>query len=247
MEGPSTEERKHEEIKRLFKDKKPDAITVFSADIVEAPHLKRGFKSASYDDLDARGLLSGAKARVIAAAEAAKYFPNATIVTNTRDRDLSRGRPTHARIYADELQDLGVSASRIELQEGSFNTVTELVETVKLASVRGWRTVAVISNGYQLERIQEMYDLFPKLAQDLVYQDDENGYADFSNAFQKFSSSEGRLMLVKAEDVLLARSPHYARLIREAVESPAHHRRESKEEEGIHKLKTGQYRREKKT
>lgn len=246
MENASIETKK-QKMERLFQNQTPDAITVFSADIVEVPtKTNRGYKSASYKDLDALQLLSGAKARVIATAEAAKHFPNATIVTNTRDRDPSRGRPTHARIYAEELQDLGVSVSRIEKQEGSINTVTELIETIKLASSRGWRTVAIISNEYQLPRIQEMYDHFPQLAKDLWYEDDDSGFAEFADAFQRFSSSGGKIVLVKAEDVLIIRNPRYARLVEEVMNTPAYHDRVLKEDEGIRKIETGEYRREKK-
>lgn len=111
-------ELKRQKINEIFRGKKPDAIVVLSADIVESQNLTEGYKSTSYADLDVRGLLGGGKARVVAAVEAARYFPNAMIITDSRDRNPSRNRPTHAEIYASEIEYLGVPKERLLLEEG---------------------------------------------------------------------------------------------------------------------------------
>jgi hypothetical protein len=227
-------QRKAERMKEIFHGVEPDAVVILSADIVEAPDRKIGYKSGSYADLDVRDLLSGAKARVIAGAEASKYFQDAEIVTDTRDRDLSRGRPTHAAVYADELQRLGVDASRIVMEEESINTIEELVETVKMSEQRNWREIALISNDYHVPRIREMYNRLDELA--------DPKDIDFWNAYTSFQIGTRSLQVVSAEDILPVRNPRYARLIQEVHALPEYAARVRAEQQGIEDLKNRTYR-----
>ena len=240
LEKIQTEE-KRKKIDSIFQHKIPDAIFVLSGDIVKAPEgrtTKSGYKSPSYADLDVRGLLSGGRARVVATAEASKYFKNATLVPDSRDRDLSRGRPTHASVYADELENLGVPRKRIELEEESINTITEIVEAIKMAvrPEHAWRTIAMVSNEYQLDRIQEMYNQIQELA------DPRDG--EFADAFRKFTAAGGELVLASAEQILAVRSSHYARFLRQVKGTLAYHVRQLSEQRGIFDLLTKKYRKE---
>ena len=86
----------------------PDAILALSGSIVAFKEgvVKEGYKkhkSPSYADLDNKGLISGGKARVIATAEASIYFPDAKIITNSRDGKSESIRPSHASVYKHEL------------------------------------------------------------------------------------------------------------------------------------------------
>ncbi len=225
-----------ERIRELFGNEAPDAVVVLSADIVEAPEKESGYKSGSYEDMDVRNLLSGAKARVIAGAEASKHFPDAIIVTDTRDRDTSRGRPTHAQIYANELLQLGVQSDRILQEPDSINTITELAEIIKIAAERRWKHIALISNDYHLPRIQEMYARLPEL----VSADDRQ----FSDAYRDFTAAGGVISTVSAEDVLLVRDPRYKRLIDTVHALPSYTARVQAEQQGIEDLRQGRYRRE---
>ena len=227
-------ELKRQKIDKIFQGKKPDAIVVLSADIIESPHRTEGYQSTSYADLDVRGLLGGGKARVLAAVEVAHYFPNARIITDSSDRDPSRNRPTHAKIYASEIERLGVPKDRLLLEEASINTITELVEIIKMASLHGWHHVAVISNDYQLRRIQEMLDQLPSLANP----NDE----DFIQALERFRQQKGEITPINAEEILLVRNPRYASLLKQVRASDAYRKRAEAEAQGVKDLQEGRYR-----
>lgn len=226
-------QRKAERMKEIFHGVQPDAVVILSADIVEAPERTIGYKSGSYADLDVRDLLSGAKARVIAGAEASKYFQDAEIVTDTRDRDLSRGRPTHAAVYADELRRLGVDQSRIVMEEESVNTIEELIETIKMAEQRNWKEVALISNDYHVPRIRELYARLEDFAQ--------AHDTEFWNAYTAFQIGNRSLQVVSAEDILPVRNPRYSRLIQEVHSLPEYGARVRAEQKGIEDLRNNKY------
>lgn len=223
---------KQKQAEALFHNKTPDAIFVPSADIKEAPEPHSGYVSPSYADVDIRGLMSGGRARVIAAAESHKYFPNTFFVPSTRDR-VPHGRPTHARVYADEMQKLGVPPERIILQEDSVNLITEIVGAIKLAVERGWRTIAFMSNDYQLERIQAMYEHIIEL-----YPED----AKFEKTLGAFKESGGTILCVSAEQLLSVRRPGlYGQLVQKVKETPAYRERISEERKGVHDVLSGKY------
>src|SRR3989344_1912075 len=232
----SNKESSEKKIETLFHHQKPDAIAVFSMDIVEAPLREGGHKSGSYADLDVRGLTSGGKADVIAAAEAAKYFPDATIVTSTRGRDTSRGRPTHAQVYAGEIERFGVAKERILLEEKSINTITELDKLIKLSASHNWQHVAVIVNDFHRARTEEMWSRLPLLAD----QSDQ----EFTSALQEFNARGGQIAFVTAEDIILVRNPRYARLLSDVRNTEAYQKRKQAEEQGIEDLRADQYRKE---
>ena len=223
---------KRTRVETLFHNQVPDAIFVLSGDIKEAPEPRSGYMSPSYDDVDIRGLTSGGKARVIAAAEAYKYFPNTFFVPSSRDR-VPHGRPTHARVYAEEMQALGVPAERIILQEESFNTITEVVGAIKLAVERGWWMLAFVSNDYQLDRIQVMYEHIAEL-----YPED----AEFKKTLKAFQESGGTILCVSAEQLLSVRRPGlYGPILQKAKGKLAYHVREQSERRGTHDVRTGTY------
>ncbi|MEK7129871.1 MAG: YdcF family protein [Patescibacteria group bacterium] len=223
---------KQKQVEALFHNKTPDAIFVPSADIKKAPEPRSGYVSPSYGDVDIRGLVSGGRVRTIAAAEAHKHFPNTFFVPLSRDR-VDRGRPTHARVYADEMQKLGIPEERIILQEDPVNTITEIVAAVKLSVERGWRTIAFMSNDYQLDRIQAMYEHIIEL-----YPED----AEFKKTLNAFKASGGTILCVSAEQLLSVRQPNlYGPLIRKAKGTLAYHVRELSESKGKRDILTGEY------
>src|SRR5215469_17381970 len=62
----------------------PDALSILSGSVVKRG-LREGsarYSSGSYEELDVAGLLNGGKARVIAAVEIARFYPNMAIIAN---------------------------------------------------------------------------------------------------------------------------------------------------------------------
>lgn len=134
----------------------PDIFIVLSGGTVPnvaAPENKPGaYRSTSYEEGDAFGMLGGI-ARVQAAALLAHRYPEALLLTSGARNE---GEPSHAVIMAKELEVLGVHPDRILLEETSYNTHTQIQETLKMAREHGWRTVVYVTNEYQCARVEAL-------------------------------------------------------------------------------------------
>lgn len=147
----------------------PEAIFVFSGDIVKNESMdifpaefgeeNAEYRSSAVSDLDPFGHISGGMFRVVAAAKAAEQFPKAKIVTVSRDKEASPGRPSHASVMADELTRRRVGRERIILEENSISTATEIREMLILAAKMGWKKIAVITSGYHIPRAEKIFEI----------------------------------------------------------------------------------------
>jgi DUF218 domain len=225
---------KAEKINEIFRIR-PDAIFVLSAGIIpiETPRGDAQYKTTAYSDVDHKGFLGGGKARIIAAAEASSFFPEAPLVTDSYSAQKSGEEPTHAEVMAEELQHYGVPKERIIKEERSVDTITELVEMIKLAALHKWHNIAVVSNAYHIPRIQEMYRQLDTLAS----KDD----TDFGAAMKEVAQNPIEISFVSAEDILPIRSEHYVKLIEEMENTSAFKNRVAAEEQGLKQLREGTY------
>src|SRR5215469_6226799 len=126
------DQAERQEIERLCGGT-PDALSILSGSVVKR-ELRGGtarYSSGSYEELDVAGLLNGGKARVIAAAEIARFYPDVTIIANGNTYENA---PPDARIIKEELGRYGASLDHVLLQEKSYSTFTELVELVKFVA-----------------------------------------------------------------------------------------------------------------
>ncbi len=132
----------------------PDVIVIPSGGTVPATDEPRfqpnAYRSTSYEEGDASGLLGGI-ARVQAAALLARTYPEAALLASGA---RGAGEPSHAAIIASELEALGVRSDRIFLEETSKNTFMQLQETLAIALARGWKNVTYVTNEYQCERVE---------------------------------------------------------------------------------------------
>src|SRR5581483_10891125 len=100
-------------------------------------------------------LISGGKARSLAAAELAEAFPDAQIVTLSKTKE---DQPAHSAVIAGEIAKKGVEKQRITEDPESYSALTELMEIIKLIHQRGWKQVALICNEYQIDRPKLMLE-----------------------------------------------------------------------------------------
>lgn len=193
------------------------------------PRTNKPYETTSYSDETASGTLGG-KARVIAAAEIARVFPDIQIVTSSKDDINSE---THAKVMADELiNQYGVNKDRITLEENSVSTQTELIEMVKMAIKNNWQSVAVLTNDYHLARNLEMFVNLDKLADP---KDEE-----FKTAWEKFQADVS-CVFIGAETILPLRSPRYETLIEKVEETESYKRRLEFEAKGVQALEEKTY------
>lgn len=187
----------------------PDAIIPLSGGTIRG--TDGVWRSTSYDDSDAFGILGG-MARMQAGAILARRFPRALVVANARCMDDRQ--PSHAQIHAQELEELGVAQERIVLEESSTTTGSQVAETLTLAEERGWNEILFVSNEYHLPRVR---------------------------AFWERHQSPIAASFVSAESVLMEEDPAFAENYRAVQDTDAYRERIRAETGGIEALKNGSY------
>ena len=117
------------------------------------------YRPDAYSNLDNKGSIGGGHARVIATAELGKYFPDVKLVTTSAPEKTDESL---ARIYAKELESLEIPEEQIILEEKSTDTLTELIEMIKIARNNAWESVAVLTSEQHIERASEMLNHLKK-------------------------------------------------------------------------------------
>ncbi len=192
------------------------------------------YRADSYSNLDNHGSMGGGHSRVIAAAEIAQYIPDVKIITTSYDYE---DEPTLAKTYARDLEGLGVPKERIELEERSTNTLTELLEMVKKARERGWKKVAILTGEIHLARVQAMWNHLEELAKRL-HATDERFFASWDH-FKKGADLD--IHLLSAEKVLPLRDSRYNKIIEAMRNSDSYRRTAEAEEKGVKQIEDGTY------
>ena len=209
-----------------------DAIFVLSARVRKAPKREQGYTTTAYSDSDPFGLLGG-KARVLAAAEVSRHFPNVKIVTTTHGPDLSGKLVIDADLMAEELKHLGVLEGRIIRETKSTNTLTELQEAVKLIAANNFSFSVILTSDYQIPRCEKMYEHLAALSNP----SDET----LKTSLEKVKNENFEVVFAAAETILPLRSPHYATLIEKAHQTTEFAKRLKFEREGIAAIEKGTY------
>jgi len=213
----------------------PEAIFILSGGTEWSK--ERGYYTPSYDEPDFTGLASGAHFRVIAAAEAAKCFPEIKIVPTgkliTHGIAEKEHFPNDAKVMADELVAMGVKEDQIMLEEESVSTLTELLEMIKMARENGWERVAVVTNRWHLPRVRMMYEKLETI--EGLCSDEEK------EMIEDFKQNGAEVKIVSAEDITDNISEEYKEQIKEIEQREAFKERLTAEQKGIEDLKSGRY------
>ena len=231
-------ESKIEKYREMLGGSKAIFVMSMSAKQKNAGDEKK-YRPTAYSDIDIRGFMGGGHAIVSATAELSQCFPDVKIVTTVGDE--GEDKPTIARIYADKLEDLGVPEDRIELEEKSTNTLTELFELVKMSKKNDWEDISIITNENHAKRVRAMLDYLEDLAARVSPEDKE--FFEAWNYFEK--GKKLQIHLLSAEDILILKDSRYQRIIEEVRASALYKKRVEAEERGIEQIKNGTYGKEK--
>jgi len=213
----------------------PDAFFVLGGGVVK--NTKTGEpKSGSYRDNDTHNLLSGSKARVVAAAELHQYFPEAAVVANS---SLKNEKTSNAQLFAKEMIERGVDESKVILQQNSYNTFTEMLELVRMIVDNNWKHAVVVTNEFQIPRARIMLEKIDELH-------DPNNYwqrSEIQKALDQFRKIKDSVTVsfVSAEDALPIKSSKYIRIVAEAKASPGWQARVASEQQGVGQIERGEY------
>jgi hypothetical protein len=213
-------------------DGKPDIIYPLSRSAQKVGTVGRAH-SGSYKDLDPHGSQSGAYARSVASAELQSFFPEAIVVAPT---NIKSQRENFALVTAAELIRLGVPSEKVQTQEVSYSTYTELVEMMKIVLSGNVRHVAIVANDYQIERAKAMLEHIGELR-------DPNGYwKDVQGIIQDFKKlPDMKVSFVFSEDVLTLKSPRHARLVEKVRKMELYQKTMDRELEGARQIRAGEY------
>src|SRR3989344_5384080 len=192
------------------------------------------YRPDAYSNLDNKGSIGGGHARVIATAELGKYFPDVKLVTTSAPEKTDESL---ARIYAKELESLEIPVEQIILEEKSTDTLTELIEMIKIARNNAWESVAVLTSEQHIERASEMLNHLEELAISLNKMDEE-----FSLAFEYFGKGKKlQVRFLKAEEILPMRDKRYEKIIEAMRNSEAYKKSVEAEKRGIKRIREGTY------
>ncbi|MFA6587667.1 MAG: YdcF family protein [Patescibacteria group bacterium] len=172
----------------------------------------------------------GGKARVIAAAEIGKYFPESKLISNSHSRDSEK--PTHAAVIAEELQSAGIPAERIVQEEESIDTYSEIAELLKMIEANKWKNISVVTSDYHIPRAEKLYEHLAEISQ----QD-----SDIIAALQYCKDNEIKINFIAAETILPFRSKRYESIITQAKETEEYKKRVEFEAEGVDRIEKGLY------
>jgi len=229
--GIQNDKEKIEKYKQLLGESK--AVFILDSDIRETPQKDR-HRPTSYKDTDAHGFLAGGHARVIAAAEIGKHFPEVKLITTSY---YQPDKPIHAEVYARELEQLSIPKNQIELEKKSTSTLTSLIEMVKLAKNHEWKEMSILTNDFHVPRTQEMYHQLKNLAESLNLVDEE-----FSKAWDYFKKEGGlKISFITAEEILPLRDHRYKAIIEKVKKTETYKKRVKSEEKGLKQLKEETY------
>lgn len=212
-----------------FEGNNPDVIFALGAGIKQTP--SGDYRSLAYSDLGEHGTVTGGRLRVIAAAEIAEALPETKVVTSSFNQ-FDTDAPTMAAVDKQELVQRGVSEDRIDTEENSFSTITQLVELVRMSVDNQWVNVAAITNDYHKPRIATMYERL-----DSLIDDDE-----FQGTLQEFKAIGTNIKFVGAEDVVVLMGDQLSDYIAKAKQTPEYAATLASETKGVDDLLAGKYR-----
>lgn len=140
-----------------------------------------------------------------------------------------------ASVVKDELVARGVDPDRIIEEETSFNMVTQLIETIKLAVDNGWDKVALVANTWYFPRLGEFVGRLKSIA---TYEDGAQNAA-FLAMMDRFEAMGGQISMISSEEVMCIAQPRFRALI--AVAETALTDTVASEARGLKALRDGQY------
>ncbi len=205
----------------------------------------------------------GAKARPVAAAELAQFYPQAVIVTMSHrpsqlfhhgDEVLPAPDHPFSAVLAQDLRRLRVQNEIVERPQ-STSTFTEIIEAISFGNQMGWQNTAVIVSDYQKERAQLLLDiltddekraLLRNQLQFLFTTGEETDvfkqkWGQLENALKEFKERKRRIVFVPAEDILAKRDPRYKTLVGVVRNEPGYEAVVAQEAEGNKKIIKGEY------
>lgn len=242
MEAPENLLEKRKEYEQLC-DGKPDAISLLARTVRSAGAVGR-VKTGGYspEESDIHGNLGSSHAGVVAAKELKKYFPEAKIVANSRIKARDNWpEERHAEIAAAELKRAHIQADQIIVQDNSFSTLTELLETIRLTVENHWKHVVILAPGHQVERATAMLEMVDTVIDRTQYRERPEIKEALHAFAEQQKKGETKISIVASEDILSRTSPRHRRIVEAATSSPEWKALLEREKRSAEEIRNGTY------
>ncbi|MEK9166059.1 MAG: YdcF family protein [Patescibacteria group bacterium] len=219
---------------------------------------KLTWPSYNKKEVDPKGFITGAKARLTAAKHLNQFLSNKPYFVPASGQMAPDGDKSHAKVGAGYLEKVSpkIEKNQIILEEYSDDTVSNFIEIIMIAWKKGWNKIAILSNDYHLPRAkgfakclqdESFMDLFLKYKKDEIYDRLSKAIARMNDnkysidGFFKFAASL-KFIFVDAEDILRQKdSLHYTALFDKVRQSPAFQARIASDKKGYDDFKAGNY------
>ena len=242
MEASENPLEKRKEYEQLCGGK-PDAISILARTVRSAGAVGR-VKTGGYrtEETDIHGNIGSSHAGVVAAKELKKYFPEAKIVTNSliKPRD-NWPEERHAEVAAAELTRAHIPEDQIIVQDNSFSTLTELLETIRLTVENQWTHVVVLVPEHQVERATAMLEMINTVIDRTQYRD----RPEIKEALKAFAElqkdGKTKITILASEDVLSRTSPRHRHIVETVRNSPEWKALREREKISAEEIRNGTY------
>lgn len=206
-------------------DKINTIIVIFGGGLKKDDATGR-WRTTNFDEGDRFGV-QGDRLRVVAGSMLAEDYPKSTVIAlggRGQLKDIPDA-PAVADVIKRELIELGVAEDRITAERESGSTYQQLVAFQSMLPAGNNRDLILISNRYNIPRIEAMI-----------------GYAPGLDALKDLFQNQ-KIKLKSAEDVAIEREPQvWEEVIGRAYQSEAMRKRARLEEKGVAEIKAGTYR-----
>lgn len=200
------------------------AIVIFGGGLKKDETTGR-WRTTNFDEGDRFGV-QGDRLRVVAGSMFAKGSSDPPLILLGGKGQLAAipDAPCVADVMKQELVELGVEAERIIAERESGSTYQQLIELQKIMAEKRFSSLILISNRYNIPRIQAMIEYAPGLdtLKDLL--------------------QNRRIRLESAEEIAIKYDPEtWEETIDRAYQSEAMRQRVQLEEKGVEEIKAGIY------
>lgn len=201
------------------------AIVIFGGGLKEDNATGR-WRTTNFNEGDHFGV-QGDRLRVVAGGMLAKGSSDSLLILLGGKGQLAAipDAPCVADVMKQELVELGIEAERIITERESGSTYQQLIQLQKIMAEKSFSSLILISNRYNIPRIQAMIEYAPGLDR------------------LKGLLQNQRIRLESAEEIAIKYDPEtWEETVGRAYQSEAMKKRVKLEEKGVREIKAGTYR-----
>ena len=238
----------YEAVETILPSFKPEAIVVMSRGLAKT---ENGWKLASFGDTEVvpskKGeieLMGGSKANGVAGAILYHHFASKDVHPDfvTMSFRLFNGEiEPHAVTMAEYLSSRGVPKDKIKLQMRSYDTVSDVSESLKLIKRNEWKRVLVVGNETHIPRMKVVLDQMLRSRTQKGILPGFEVTKKVDKALRWYEQNWRNIEFIHSEDLLEKAHSLLAQAVSETRKTDVFRARMEMEDEGMTDLVRGNY------